>query len=71
MKLCDSGPNVLLFTSFTGQQINYGYTVAIKLEIYVMPFFCRSTLKLITEIQNITYITVGVTTFIYSIFFII
>ena len=50
MKLSDSGSNVLLFAAFTGQQINYGYPVAIKLEIYVMPFFCHGTLKLIAEI---------------------
>ena len=31
-----------------GQEINHVYTVAIKLEIYVMPLSCHSTSKYIT-----------------------
>ena len=37
-ELCDSRPNILLSTSFTSQQINHVYTVAIKLEIYMILF---------------------------------
>ena len=49
-KFCDSGLNILLSTSFTGQQINQVCTVAIKIEIYVIPFSCHSTMKLIAQI---------------------
>ena len=48
-KLCGIGPNRLLPTSFTDQQINHVYTVAIKTEVYVIHFFCHSTLKFIAQ----------------------
>ena len=44
---------MLPFTFFTAQQINHVYTVAIKLEIYMIPFSFHSTLKFIAQIENI------------------
>ena len=63
-KPCDKGTNILLSTSFAGQQIKHIYTVAIKFEIYVIPFPVTVFRNSLLRYKHYIY-PVDVTTFKY------